>query len=364
MQWNPDTPLTVTMPETTPNRSRIRLPVEELTRWLEQLATLLSAGISLPDCLQAQLRAATGKHWPRLLTHLQEQLAMGLSLSEAMAEHPRVFDPFALALIRTGERTGRLELAVQRLADSLEARLRMRRQLQQIMTYPLVVLVVSLLISGFLLGFVVPQFAGLFRDSGSQLPWLTEQLLHASDLVRSHWQWLPLAVVPVFFVLRAALRADHAPLRRALARLPVLGTLWRQMAAARWATTMALTTRVGLPILEGLSLAADNAGHPVFSQHRAAWLEGVRSGRRLAEVLAEAPLPPWALQMIAAGQESGALDRMLERCAEILNDEVERRVKRLQTLLEPAVMLIIGAVVGVLLLAMYMPIFRLASTFG
>ena len=363
MHWNPDQSIVTVTHTEMPFNSRIRIKDEDLARWLEQLATLLEAGVPLPQALQGMESGMTGKSWQPLLARLQDDLSMGTAFSETLEAFPRTFDPFAIALIRTGERTGQFDVALRRLSNAIESRLKMKRQLLQLLSYPAVVLTVSIGISLFLLISVMPQFAQLFADHAADLPWLTARLLDASDVLTRNGVSLLLGAALIVLVTYRFMRSKQR-WRSVLSRLPMLGALWLQMATSRWASTLSLSTRVGLPFLEGIHLAAQNAGHPTYLRLSGSWAERIRTGDPLVVALHDSPLPKWALQMIAVGQETGTLDVMLERIGTILEDDTARRVQRMQTVLEPLVMLVIGAVVGTLLLAMYLPIFRLASAMG
>lgn len=339
-----------------------RVPLTLVARWFAQLAVMMRAGIPLMQTLTSMIETETHKRWRGVQESLASQLRGGVGFSAALSQHPKIFDPLTVKLIETGEQTGQLDTVLERIAISLEQRAALRAKLRQALVYPVCVFVVAVAISIFMLLYVVPQFATLFEANNATLPWLTMKLIDASHFIRENTLMLCVAITVATTV---AWLTRVTWLEKILSRTPIARDIWLNAAIARWTSTMVMTLRAGLPFLQGLNLACDNAQHPRFKRHAQKWSYAIEDGASLREALRAAGIfAPWALQMMAMGQESGQLDSMLDRIAEFHLEKVNKTVATLSTLLEPAVMIVIGVLVGTMLLAMYLPIFELSNAIG
>jgi general secretion pathway protein F len=326
--------------------------------WTRTAATLLGAGVPLDRVLAFTTAQAGHEGLAEAVRDVRRSVQGGMSLADALGRHPRYFDPLFSAMVSAGEASGALETVFERLADHLDETAELRSQVLAALLYPALMAIVACIGSVVLLGFVIPRFAIILTDIGGSLPTSTRLLLTASRLVTAGWwAWVSIAAIAVFLVRRAF--ADPVK-RRAWhgARLawPWVGDLERKYATAGFAHTLGLLLKSGVPVLPALKIARNASSnlalHDAFDRATAA----VAEGGALAPALAGA-LPPLALQMIAAGEESGRLEELCLRVAVSYDAEVRRAVRSAVALLEPALILVFGALVGFVALAMLQAIY-------
>jgi general secretion pathway protein F len=333
-----------------------------LAVWTRQLAGLVGSGLPLERALTALADEAEGERQRELVAHLKSEVNAGSPFARALASAPREFDDVYRAVVAAGEQSGALGPVLERLADDLETRQALRAKLLGAMLYPAIVSVIALAIVIFLITYVVPQVASVFTSSKRALPMLTVAMLGVSSFVRS-WGWLVAAAALAGAGSFALLRRGEAFRERsdaALLTLPLLGRLARGYNAARFAGTLALLAGAGVPILKALQAAAETLANRALRADALDALVQVREGAPLAAALAAKKRFPGLLAMFARlGEQTGQLPAMLERAATQLSNEMQRRAMALATLLEPLLIVVMGAVVMLIVLAVLLPIIQL-----
>jgi general secretion pathway protein F len=297
-----------------------------------------------------------------LVSALREEVNAGATFAKALAQHPREFSAIYLAVIAAGEQSGHLDMVLESLADDLQTQQALRNKLLAATLYPAIVSVVALLIVFFLLTYVVPQVAQVFSSNQQALPWLTTFMLGLSALVQAFWLWVLILVVVGFWVLRLALRQSNFRQRfdAAWLQLPLIGRLSRGYNAARFASTLAMLAAAGVPILKALQAASNTLSNAAMQKDAQEALAMVREGAPLASALAQHARFPRLLVMFARlGEQTGTLPTMLQRTAQQLGEEVQRRALQIATILEPLLIVVMGAVVMLIVLAVMLPIIQL-----
>jgi general secretion pathway protein F len=330
--------------------------------WTRQLAGLVGSGLSIERALSALTDESEDERQGQLMAAIRAEVNAGSSLGRALGLHPQEFPAIDLAVIAAGEQSGHLGQVLEQLANDLESEQALRTQLLGAALYPAVVSLVALAIVVFLMASVVPQVAGVFAGSQRQLPALTSAMLAISDAVR-HWGWLMLLVLlATIGVLRMALRQQAWRLRfdAALLRLPIVGRLARGYNSTRFAATLAMLTAAGVPILKALQAAADTLSNQALRADALEALVRVREGAPLGTALAQNGRFPGLLSMFAKlGEQTGQLPVMLQRAAQQLSADVQRRAMALATVLEPLLIVAMGGMVMLIVLAVLMPIMEL-----
>jgi general secretion pathway protein F len=333
-----------------------------LAIWTRQLAGLVSAGLTLERALTALMDEADTELERNLMAALRAEVNAGAPFGRALAQHPHEFAPIYVAVIGAGEQSGHLGQVLNNLADDLEAGQALRNQLIGAALYPAIVSLVAVAIVLFLMGYVVPQVAHVFAGSKHALPFLTVVMLAASDGVRAYGGWFLLFLVVGGWAFLKALKQDDFRLRfdAAWLKLPLLGKLTRGYNAARFASTLAMLVGAGVPILKALQAAAQTLSNQALRADALDALVLVREGAPLGSALAQKKNFPGLLAMFARlGEQTGQLPAMLQRAAQQLSGEVQRRAMQLATLLEPLLIVGMGLVVMLIVLAVLMPIMQL-----
>ena len=335
---------------------------DALAVWTRQLAGLVGAGLPLERALSTLSQEAETPRQRDLVSALREEVNAGATFAKALAQHPREFSAIYLAVIAAGEQSGHLDMVLESLAEDLQTQQALRNKLLAATLYPAIVSVVALLIVFFLLTYVVPQVAQVFSSNQQALPWLTTFMLGLSALVQALWLWVLLLVVVVTWVLRLALRQSDFRQRfdAAWLQLPLIGRLSRGYNAARFASTLAMLASAGVPILKALQAASDTLSNAAMRRDAQEAYAMVREGAPLASALAQHARFPRLLVMFARlGEQTGTLPTMLQRTAQQLGEEVQRRAMQLATILEPLLIVVMGAVVMLIVLAVMLPIIQL-----
>ena len=329
---------------------------------LRQLASLLSAGLPLEECLITVAQQADKTQAKRIFTALRSRVMEGHALSSAMAEFPRAFTPLIRATVAAGEQSGKLDQVLERLADYAESREALGRKLLLAMLYPGIVALVALVTVLGLLTYVVPQVIGVFDSMDTQLPALTRGLIGLSHALDAYGQWLALGLVGL--VIAAAVALRYPPMRRqwhaTLLRLPVVGRLNQSINTARFTRTLSILIGSAVPLLEALRIASEVLSNQSMQAAARDVTHRVREGSSLHRAMHQARLfPPLVIRLIASGEKSGDLEAMLERAAEHQDRGVESRVTVLMGILEPALILLVGGLVLTIVLAILLPIFQM-----
>jgi len=334
----------------------------QLSLLTRQLATLLDSGLTMEQALSALIEEAEAPLTREVLSGVKTELMAGASLAAALGGHERSFPEFYRALVRGGEESGALPRVLQHLADYLDARQALRQKTSLALLYPALVAVVATAIVAGLLVYVVPQVVQVFQQSRQALPLLTRALIGLSDFLRAAWPFLLLLFIGITTGVLLALR--RPVLRRRwhafLLRLPWLGSLIRGVDTSRFASTLAILVGGGVPLLAALASGARAMGNVVMRDAVERTTERVREGASLARALGETRnFPPLLVHLVASGEMSGKLEQMLERAARLETQALERRLAVFLTLLEPAMILVMGAVVLLIVLAILLPIIQL-----
>lgn len=330
-----------------------------------QLATLLQAGIPLVKALIMIERGENKIELKKLLSAIKCDVESGSSFAEALAKHPRYFDCLYCHLIRAGERAANLPLVLERMAIYQEKIQQLKAKIRKALLYPCVVLSVALIVSIGLLLFIVPQFEQLFKSFGATLPWLTQVVMHAAEFLQHKGVYL-LFFLLLFIAINIYAYKNYLPFKQCVGKIilkiPLYGMLLHKTITARILRTLAITYHAGVPLVDALKISSETANHYLYQQAIITASQRVSAGEQLHSALQKNALfPALVIQMIAVGEESRALNQMLEKVSDIYEEEVDYKVNNLSTLLEPFIMVLLGIIVGGLVIAMYLPVFRLGS---
>jgi general secretion pathway protein F len=339
-----------------------RLSTVELSLFTRQLASLLEASLPLEQAFTALLEQAERTYVRDLIASIRSEIMGGASLSDALGQHPRDFADIYRALVASGEQIGQLAKVLSRLADYIERRNSLVQKVRLAFTYPAIVTVVAFAIVIFLLTYVVPQIVSVFANTKQKLPLLTVVMLAISDFVRSYGLIVAAVVVTLFWLWRRALRQPDIKMRwhRWLLTAPMYGKFERSLNTARFASTLAITTGSGVPILRALQTSRDTLSNVAMRAQVEEAANSVREGVGLARALsAHKHFPPMLIHMIRAGEVTGELPAMLDRAANAQEQDLERRALTIAGLLEPALILAMGVVVLLIVLAVLMPIIEI-----
>jgi type IV pilus assembly protein PilC len=339
-----------------------RVKASELTVMTRQLATMISSGMTLLRAFYVLEDQIENKLLKETVSAVREDIESGLAFSEGLAKHPKIFNPLYVSMVRAGETGGVLEEALERVSDQLEKDDALRRQVKSAMAYPIVVLSFALCVLIGLIAFIVPVFVNVFKDFGGDLPLITKVTVQASHVVTHYWFLLIGVSVGGFvgFKKWRKSKTGRPQWDRLRLRIPMkIGDTVQKIALARWSRTFAALYSAGVPIMQAIEITGQTAGNAVVEKAMDDVIESVRSGGSIAEPLKDAPIfPSMVAQMIAVGEETGNLDAMLSKVADFYESEVEAAVKALTSILEPVMIILVGGIVGFIVIAMYMPMFK------
>lgn len=338
----------------------------QLSTLTQQWATLLRAGISLAPSLQMLERSTPVPHVAQVLHQVRMAVEAGQPLSEALAKHPRHFSHLYVSMVHAGETAGILDSLMARLALTLEKNHALQARVRSALTYPAVVFVLALVVLALMLVFVVPVFEDVFHTFGAELPLSTRLVVGMSQQLNAHATWMALAALATWAYGHHRSR-DPAWRRRWQRRwlaLPVLGDMLRSAIVSRWAHTLAALLEAGVPLVEALPTAGQACAHPLYGRLSEHLQRRVAQGGRLSEGMAHTGrFPDLLVQLCATGEETGTLSTLLARAAQLMEQELDARVNSLSSVIEPIIVVFMGAVIGGILVAMYLPIFRLGQVF-
>ncbi len=337
---------------------------KEMAIFTRQFSTMIDAGLPLVQCLNILAEQSESKTLRGVTGQVARNVEAGSTLADALRRHPRTFDDLFTNLVEVGEAGGILDVVLQRLAAYIEKAAALKRKVKAAMVYPAAIISVALLVVIFMLTFVIPTFAQMFKDLGADLPLPTKIVMWLSDFVRSYILLIIAGLIGCVIALRSYYRTEggRATIDALMLKLPVFGTLVRKVAVARFTRTLGTLVQSGVPILDGLRITARTAGNKVVEKAVLQCRAAVTEGKTLAEPLRTSGVfPPMVTQMISVGEQTGALDAMLSKIADFYDDEVDTAVSTLTSLLEPIMIVFLGVVVGGLVVAMYLPIFKLVT---
>jgi type IV pilus assembly protein PilC len=343
--------------------------LRNLSVFSRQFATLIASGMPMLRSLYTLEDQTEDEMLKPAIASLRSDVEAGSSLHEAMERQPGIFDPLFRSMVKAGEGAGRLEEALDRVAHQLEKLDALRRQVKSAMTYPAVVFGLALVVMIVVVAFIVPVFVGIFEEiaaetpgESSELPLMTQMTVSVSDFVTTKWFVLiPIIALATYAFLRWK-KTDRGRLQwdRFKLRIPKIGDVVQKVALARWSRTFAGTISSGVPILQAIQIAGDTAGNAVVQEAMDNVYASVKRGGSIARPLEQSDVfPPMVSHMVAVGEESGQLETMLEKIADFYEAEVDAKVKALTSLIEPMMICFVGAVVGFIVISMYLPIFSL-----
>jgi type IV pilus assembly protein PilC len=332
-----------------------------------QIATMMAAGVPMVQAFDIISDGQKNPRFKGILTDVKQGIEGGSTLHEALGQYPVQFDELYRNLVRAGESAGVLDTILDTVATYKEKTESIKAKIKKAMFYPVMVLVVAFLVCMIMLLFVVPVFAKTFKDAGAELPAPTQVVVSMSQFMQQYWWMLILVVggsiVTLIMAKKRSVKFAHF-LDRVTLKIPVIGNILRQSAIARFARTLGVTFRAGVPLVEAMDAVAGATGSVVYAEAVHQMRDDVAVGHQLQLAMRQTGLfPNMVVQMIAIGEESGALDHMLFKCAEFYEEEVNNAVDSLASLLEPMMMVILGVLVGGMVVSLYLPIFKLAGTF-
>ncbi|MCA9576566.1 MAG: type II secretion system F family protein, partial [Myxococcales bacterium] len=320
----------------------------------------------LVQCLDILSTQGENAIFRKMLTDVKGFVEQGGTFSDALREHPKVFDDLFVNLIQAGEVGGILDAILRRLAVYIEKRVKLQRQVRSALVYPSAVLVIAFAVIAIMLQFVIPTFQDMFRQFGSEdgLPWLTQKIIGFSNWFRGNVIWLILGIIAISTSISYSYKTPGGKRfwHKTMITVPVLGPVMRKIAVARFTRTMGTLLSSGVPILDAMAIVARASGNVIVEEAINKTASQVREGRTMSEPLMEtAVFPSMVVQMIAVGEQTGALDTMLNKIADFYEEEVDVAVAGLMSLIEPFMMVFIGGIVGTILIGMYLPIFTIAD---
>ncbi len=342
-----------------------RIAPGDIAIFTRQLSTMINSGVPLVQAMEIIGRGHENPNMRKLVTSIKDDVESGTSLSDALGKHPLHFDELVCNLVNAGEAAGVLDTLLDKIATYKEKTESLKKKIKKALFYPTAVLVVAFIVTAILLLFVVPQFEELFQGFGADLPAFTRMVINLSEFMQAYW-WavfggLILAVVGFAQAKKRSLKFAHA-LDRLSLRIPVVGDILRKAAIARFSRTLATMFAAGVPLVEALQSVSGATGNVVYGNAVLDMRDEVAAGQQLQWAVERSRLfPHMVVQMVAIGEEAGSLDTMLSKVADFYEEEVDNAVDSLSSLLEPLIMAILGVLVGGLVVAMYLPIFKLGA---
>jgi len=337
-----------------------KVGLKDLAIMSRQFATMIDSGLSLLKALSILSEQTESKPLAKVLNEVRGEVEGGASLSSAMAKHTRVFPPLMINMCRAGEVGGFLDEVLLQIASNMEAEVKLRAKIKSAMTYPVVVFVMAILAVVGMLLFIVPIFSSMFASLGGTLPAPTRALVFLSSVMKIAAPVILVLAIPASMLWKR--NKDKEGVRRVIdplkLRIPIFGDLFRKVAISRFSRNLGTMLHAGVPILRSLEIVGEAAGNVVLRDAARAVEESVRQGRPLAAPLAEHKVfPPMVVQMLAVGEDTGAMDSMLHKISEFYDQEVEATTEALTSIIEPLMIAVLGSLIGAMIVALYMPIF-------
>ncbi|UCF66243.1 MAG: type II secretion system F family protein [Acidobacteriota bacterium] len=340
---------------------------KDIAIFTRQFSVMIDAGLPLVQCLEILASQSPNRMFQQVLTTVRQDVESGSTLADALRKHPRVFDDLYCNMVAAGEAGGILDTILQRLSTYIEKIVKLKSAVRGALIYPVAVICIAAVVVWVILTFVIPVFADLFTGLGASLPLPTRITIILSDFLRAWWWLMVGGIIGGVVGLKQYHRTEKG--RRVLdalmLKIPVIGTLLRKIAVARFCRTLATLTSSGVPILDGLDITARTAGNAVIEDAIQSVRSSVEEGKTISEPLRETKVfPDMVVQMIGVGEQTGALDAMLSKIADFYEDEVDEATQNLLALLEPVMIVILGTVIGGIVVSMYLPMFSLISKIG
>ena len=339
-----------------------RVKPAELAMMTRQLATLLGAGFPLVSAIYTLIPQASSTAFKRILSQIKDSIEEGSSFAEALAMYPDTFSAIYINMVKSGESSGTLELVLQRLADISERQQALSNRIRSAMAYPILMLIIGIIVLFVLLTYIVPSITAIFTDMGQTLPAPTRFLIATSEFMKTGWWIILLGLVGLIVGFRQIKKTDAGKYRmdQLILKLPGIGTLVRKLAVGRFARTLGTLLENGVALLTALNIVQNVVGNRLVADAIAYAADEVEKGNSLARPLAASDIfPHISIQMVQVGEQSGDLENMLGKVADIYESEVENAILSLTTLLEPAIILVMGVIVGFIVLSICLPIFEM-----
>ncbi len=343
------------------------VPEKRLSIFTRQFSVMLDAGLPLVQCLEILGNQEEHPTFAEIIKKVQNDIEQGSSLADAMGKHPRAFDNLFVNMVAAGEAGGILDIILQRLSAYIEKAVKLKAQVKSAMIYPVAVIGIATFVVWVILRFVIPTFAQLFAGVGSELPFLTRVVVGASNFVGNY----SLILIGLGALTVAGLRRWHKTHRGrriidgTILKLPIMGMLVRKIAISRFCRTLSTLTSSGVPILDGLEITAKTSGNAIVEDAIMSVRKAVEEGKTIAEPLGQTKVfPAMVVQMINVGEQTGALDQMLAKVADFYEDEVDTAVAGMMKLIEPVLITVLGGIIGVIVAAMYLPLYSILSKIG
>jgi type IV pilus assembly protein PilC len=340
---------------------------KDLVIFTRQFATMIDAGLPLVQCLDILGSQQEKKSFKKIILKVKEDVEGGATFADGLGKHPRVFDSLYVHLVAAGEVGGILDTIMNRLATYIEKAESLKAKVKGALVYPSTIIGVAVVVTAILLVFVIPMFKEMFESSNVPLPLPTQILINVSDFIKGYFLFV--VVLGIIFVI-AFIYFYRTNFGRVLVddlllKLPIFGQLLKKVAVARFTRTLGTMISSGVPILDALEITAKTAGNKTVERDVMMTRTGISEGKTIAEPLSQSKVfPPMVVQMVAVGEATGNMDAMLQKIADFYDEEVDNAVAALTALLEPALMVFLGVVVGGMVIALYLPIFNLAATMG
>ncbi len=338
---------------------------KDLVIFTRQFSTMIGAGLPLVQTLEILSNQTENKFFAKTIGEIKSDVEGGSTFADALKKHPKIFSELYTNMVAAGEAGGILDTILIRLATYIEKAQNLKRKVKGAMVYPSVTMTVAIGVIIIIMVFVVPTFGSMFDTLGGQLPLPTQIIIDLSDFLSGPGGIVTFASIVgfvIFIIQFKKTQRGRKLLDRLILRLPVVGILFKKVAVAKFTRTLGTLISSGVPILDGLNITAKTAGNKVVEESVMAVRQGVSEGKTIAEPLSEAKVfPPMVTQMIAVGESTGALDNMLEKIADFYDDEVDIAVSNLTSMIEPVLMVFMGGTIGFIVIAMYLPIFKLIT---
>jgi len=350
-----------------PKIGREKVKHKELALFTRQFSVMLDAGLPLVQCLDILGQQQDNKAFQKVIFQTRSDVESGMTLADAMAKHPRVFEPLYTNMVAAGETGGILDIILQRLSTYLEKMVKLKGDVKSAMIYPVAVVLISIIVISVIMIVVIPAFKNIFEGllgPGENLPMLTEIVVSTSHFMATYWWLIGLVVGLGVFGLKTYYKTDngHYRLDKLTLKLPILGAIMRKIAIARFSRTLSTLLSSGVPILESLDITARTAGNMVVAEAIGKVRVGIEQGQTFVEPLKQSNIfPVMVSQMIGVGEQTGALDAMLSKIADFYEQEVDAAIANLLSLMEPAMIMFLGVTIGTIVIAMYLPLFMLVG---
>ena len=343
------------------------VPQKRLAIFTRQFSVMLDAGLPLVQCLEILGEQEENPLFAQAIEKVRTDVESGSSLADAMRKHPKAFDNLYVNMIAAGEAGGILDVILQRLATYIEKAVKLKNQVRSAMIYPVAVITIAVFVVWIILWKVIQTFEQLLAGVGGEMPFITQVVVTASNFLGRYSLWIFLFLIggAIFINRYHKTHRGRRVIDGALLKIPIIGELLRKIAVARFCQTLSTLTASGVPILDGLEITAKTSGNAVIEDAVMAVRKSVEEGKTVSEPLAETGVfPPMVVQMINVGEQTGALDQMLVKIAEFYEEEVDTAVANMTKLIEPILITVLGAIIGTIVAAMYLPLYSVLSEIG